>query len=457
MRVNRESDLGAVAIIVAMFAISMFVCAALVVDLGFARATRREAQNSADAAALAGAGAMYDKSGQLQPADSITAVKKYARDNFGTTPADWAACSAPLATGWTTNVGSGVKAANTGTTCIAYDDSTKPEIVQVVMPFRHTGTFFGGIVGYHGSDINAFAQASIKPKGLFTCVVCVLADYNGQNGDLLVSNGGVAVNGSVAVGPTGAITASGVAIATTPDPKDIKGTVTPALTTIPHFDDPLADMPLPGRSNFASSTALWPALGTKAVNPPANGACTATKVYASVDDCTTMTPGVYVVTETSKLAGNGDLAGSGVLLFFGCENSSQNWVLCSDSSVKKKGTISDAGNGVYVLSPMTTGSYAGFTVVFDPANTSTYSQVGNGQSTLGGGIYGVSVTLDNKGTGAAKNCSDADLNNDRGCPMAVTGMVVVGHVAFSGQDALRVTYNGTPETLSGPKDLRLIK
>jgi uncharacterized membrane protein len=88
MRVNRESDLGAVAIIVAMFAISMFVCAALVVDLGFARATRREAQNSADAAALAGAGAMYDKSGQLQPADSITAVKKYARDNFSTTPAD---------------------------------------------------------------------------------------------------------------------------------------------------------------------------------------------------------------------------------------------------------------------------------------------------------------------------------------------------------------------------------
>ena len=48
---------------------------------------------------------------------------------------------------------------------------------------------------------------------------------------------------------------------------------------------------------------------------------------------------------------------------------------------------------------MSTGSYAGLTVVFDPDNTATYSQVGNGQSTLSGGIYGAKVTLDNRGTG----------------------------------------------------------
>jgi Flp pilus assembly protein TadG len=457
MRVTRGSDVGAVAVIMAMFAVIMFVCAALVVDLGSARAVRREAQNSADAAALAGAGAMYDKEGKLQPKDSIKAVKDYSASNFDTDDIDWASCTTTLPAGWTTTIGVGSDARTSGTTCIAYDNAANPQIVQVVEPLRHTGTFFGGIVGYHGSDISAVAQASIKPKSIFTCVVCVLADYSGQNGDLLVTSGGVAINGGVSVGPNGAITAGGVGFATPPDPKDIKGPVTPVPTTIPHFDDPLAGLPLPGRANFSTSTASWPALGTKAVSPPASGACTATTVYTAVTDCKTMTPGVYVVTETSKLAGNGDLTGSGVLLFFGCEDASQKWVLCSSSSVKKKGTVSDAGNGVYVLSPMATGSYAGFTVIFDPANDATYSQVGNGQSTLGGGIYGAKVTLDNKGTGAAKNCDDADLSNDKGCPMAVNGMVVVGNIAFSGQDALHVSYSGTPSTLTGPKDLRLIK
>ena len=90
-------------------------------------------------------------------------------------------------------------------------------------------------------------------------------------------------------------------------------------------------------------------------------------------------------------------------------------------------------NGVYTLSAMTTGRYAKLSVILDPDNDSTYRQVGNGQSTLGGGIYGRSATLDNRGQGAVRFCDDTDPSNDKGCPMAVTGVVVIGNISFSGQ------------------------
>jgi Flp pilus assembly protein TadG len=178
------SDAGAVA--VAIFAIVMFTLAALVADLGVALETRRQAQNTADAAALAGAGEMYDSSNTLQPAASIAAIKKYAASNFGTTATQWTSCSTTVPAGWVTTVGG----QPTRTTCIAYDSATSSKKVQVVVPAKHTGTFFDGVVGYRGSDINALAQASLQPDSTFSCVVCVLADYSGQNGSLLVTNGG---------------------------------------------------------------------------------------------------------------------------------------------------------------------------------------------------------------------------------------------------------------------------
>src|SRR5205085_7867274 len=56
-RADGPGDRGAVAILVAVFAIVMFAVGALVVDLGVARVTRRDAQNAADSAALAAANA----------------------------------------------------------------------------------------------------------------------------------------------------------------------------------------------------------------------------------------------------------------------------------------------------------------------------------------------------------------------------------------------------------------
>ena len=56
-----RNDKGAVAVMTAVLAVLLFGMAALVVDLGIARDNRRQAQNTADAAALAAANALYAK------------------------------------------------------------------------------------------------------------------------------------------------------------------------------------------------------------------------------------------------------------------------------------------------------------------------------------------------------------------------------------------------------------
>src|SRR5215213_11026244 len=95
-----RDERGAVAVLTAVLAIVLFGIAALVVDLGVARDSRRQAQNTADAAALAAANALYaTRAPNLnQPGDfdaAVEAAKSYAAENYGTTEAEWAACSIP--------------------------------------------------------------------------------------------------------------------------------------------------------------------------------------------------------------------------------------------------------------------------------------------------------------------------------------------------------------------------
>jgi Flp pilus assembly protein TadG len=433
MRLTRKSDVGAVAVIMAMFAVIMFVCAALVVDLGFARAVRREAQNSADAAALAGAGAMYDKTGNLQPAASIKAVKDYSASNFDTSDTDWALCTATIPAGWTTTVGVGANARDSGTTCIAYDNAAKPQIVQVVEPFQHTGTFFGGIVGYHGSDISALAQASIEPKSHVTCVVCVMGNWDGQNGDALVTNGGVAINGDLTTGPNGTVTAQGgigVAGSGLPDPH-----LTPSGTQIGHFTDPLADIPLPPAP-----------LGQIAVD--GSGAC-APGSYVSVLGCGSFAAGVYTIVGNNTLNGQQNLTATptgGVLFYFTCadvtghgNNAVYTTRACAPG--ESGGAIDAAGQGNLTISGRLYGSRT-FSIIYDRNNTAEVRLVGNGATSITGDIYALSSVFDARGNGTF------DVNS----------LIVTGAFRFDGNPS-RFTDNYTGEAAesSGPKDLRLIK
>src|SRR5690348_15315804 len=103
-RPRRSSEeRGAVTVIVAILMVVLVLCAAVVIDLGNARDSRRQSQNAADASALAAANVLYPPndvcSSGSSPciADAVTAAKSYAEKNYGTSAADWMACSAPAA------------------------------------------------------------------------------------------------------------------------------------------------------------------------------------------------------------------------------------------------------------------------------------------------------------------------------------------------------------------------
>ena len=74
-----RTESGAVAILVAFFALVVFGLAALVVDLGAARDARRMSQNASDASALAAANAVYNTgSNTSHVAAAVAAAKSYA-------------------------------------------------------------------------------------------------------------------------------------------------------------------------------------------------------------------------------------------------------------------------------------------------------------------------------------------------------------------------------------------
>jgi Flp pilus assembly protein TadG len=171
------ADEGAVAVIVALFAIAMFSFGALVVERGAAFEARRDAQSAADAAALAAAMAIYD--GDNLPG-AVNQAKRYARANYpANQPANyWAGCDAPLPAGpnWEFSA---------ATHCVAFQKAPPPAnryvTVQVAVPGQDTP----GLLGAVGGDVRAFAQARIpgppQSGSPFNCSLCVVGTLDARN------------------------------------------------------------------------------------------------------------------------------------------------------------------------------------------------------------------------------------------------------------------------------------
>ena len=150
MVLRREDD-GAIAIIVALFAVAMFAFGALVIEVGGDREARRSAQSAADSAALAAADAYDQTGGDLDAA--LAAATEHAYDNFPagrTEAAYWDGCQAdPVGGGTWVNAGA--------TSCVAFREGTagRHTRVQVVVPGLQTSRLLGAVAG----KVRALAQA----------------------------------------------------------------------------------------------------------------------------------------------------------------------------------------------------------------------------------------------------------------------------------------------------------
>ncbi|MBO9520180.1 MAG: hypothetical protein J7518_01480 [Nocardioidaceae bacterium] len=423
-RAHRD-ETGAVAVIVAICALSLFVLAAIVVDLGLARDTRRQSQNAADASALAAANALYpaacvNPAGAVPPCllDAVSAAKSYAAVNFGVQEGDWASCAAPPA-GFQPNAGSPA--------CISFDSLTKPSKVWVVMPTRDVKTGLGALAGVSSVPVASRARAALQTTGTYPCGLCVIGPgtHGVGNGDITVTGASVHMNGNLSAQPTSTTTVSPAGNTISVEGSATGGCCTPTATTgAGHLDDPLLGVltfPLPGTATATAKT-----------NPCTQGP--GRYGAFSVPNATChLTAGLYVITGLWDLKNNSLLQGAGVTLYFTCGSPSAP-VVCKNTP----GGWLDVKNGDTDLSAPTSGPLTGLAIAYDRTNTAELSLQGNGNAQVTGTIYAPGSLLRFPGNS---------------CATALNAVVIVGDVYSNGTQAcLRLTYSTDQNVTLPPSD-----
>src|SRR4051794_15767513 len=367
---RRDDDRGVVAILVAVLTVVFFGLAALVVDLGFARDQSREAQNAADAAALAGATCMATLTSTC---NNVTAATQKARGYV-------------TANGWDA----------AGTTV---DVDVAAQTVTVTLPPRRSPTIFAPAIGQGTPSVTRSATATWNGAGS-GCSLCVLNNANlSANADLNMDQGDLLVNGILDLGPNaqvvntggrifanGGVTGSNLSNTLI---QDVTGVLLPAgVPTTGPITAPVVDVSRPlGRPDPLGQT----------VAPSPSGTCSA-GTYASVGNCTLFNPGLYVLTGLSSFTGNKTIQATGVTFVLTCSSTAAGTTrssLCAPNQ-PPGGSIEVKGGATVNISVSSPPLYAtvcfGLAIVSDPNNTGGLLVSGSGNGNTGrlsvdGSIY----------------------------------------------------------------------
>jgi Flp pilus assembly protein TadG len=423
-RLRRRDD-GAVAILTILLTSVVFIAlCALVVDLGLARDTRRQAQNAADASVLAAGNVVYGSDGTLNITAAIAAAKLYALKNYQVPDTAWPGCTDGSALASTPDLVSPADG------CISFDDATEPTTVRVKVPIRAVSTPFAGIWGVSSVPVSAVAQIGFDTGGLAKCGLCVLGSgtHNLQNGDITVTNASVAINGTlVATSDTGGkITVEGTGMSIDlQGPLPAKGTYLPqpVLVNQPPILDPLASLAMPDYSAFTSHAVTNTCPGVPGI-------------YDHLSVCGGMTPGLYVLTGVT--GGNFGIVGNGVTLDLVCSTSGVPRPCATAGEVG--GSLSFSGNGyLNITAPVAPALNPGLAIVADRHNTATLAYGGNGFASSGT-IYAASGTLQYNGNGG----------------LGTDSLIVVNDFSFAGTNsAFLSSYTAANNVTVPPSNMHL--
>jgi hypothetical protein len=423
-------------VLFAVCATVLFMVAALVVDLGLARDTRRESQNASDASALAAANVLYlDGTGKPNLPAAVTAAEQYAAINMGTTAADWNSC-----------VDSGRPAGYyvvPGTTpCISFDEALAPSHVRVKLPTRVVRTGLGVVAGVQEIPIDSMAQADVDTGNKAKCGVCILGSdpqhpHDLQNGDMKVTNANVRANGNVNVQSNGGLTVTGGSIG-------IQGTATgtnyyPAVATNqPPIADPLATWAPPALPSNTSGSKTDP--------------CTqGPGLYGSVNftdsAVCTLQPGLYSITGTWSISGQGSIdATAGVTLYFTCSTKGTGQTpdtprACSTSG-EDGGKLDASGQGGIAIQAPASGDTKGISIMYDRNNTSPLVYTGQGSlRSTSGTIYATRAEFRFNGNGTGQ---------------MMDTLIIVNNLGFNGNPStLNTTYTPEKNAYIPPQELAL--
>ena len=391
-RRQRDED-GVVVILFAVLALMLMLMAAMVVDLGLARDTRRQSQNASDASALAGANVLYPTSGactlDTAPAtppcfrDAIAAAKSYALTNFGVSATAWSTCTDPAH----------LYSVPGDTPCISFSDDTlgtskpsAPTKLRVVMPTRRVPVSLGALAGVSDIPITSTARAALTPGSARSCGLCLIGSGVSDlgNGDVTVTGGSVHSNGTIDPGANGHMTAG-------PAPNTIS-----TVGTCPGNCNPVAQTGVaPIADPYENILTLPPnltGLAPKAVSPCTGGP----GIYPALElpnSMCNLSPGLYVLTGTWSMKNNSVLRGiDGVTLYGTCGTPAAPAVCGAGQA----GGSLDTKNGeTQLVAPSTAADpLKGYALIYDRENIAGLNIQGNGNSYVTGAIYAPKALLE---------------------------------------------------------------
>jgi hypothetical protein len=442
-----RNDGGAVAIIVSVFLLVMFGLLAIVADLGYAREQRREAQNAADAAALAGASALYYGYPTLAPSpgyytapqfsQATDAVEDYVADNVGIS--DWSDC--PLGA-----PPSGYSTQGSGTNCITYRTGASGVVtnVAVTIPVEISPLFFGFVTGaVSGPDITATALGELNPSLETQCALCVREFVSVGTGDVYVKGGGSMVAGDGSVQQV-----NGKLVVETPGSIEFTQPPSPVGSSWPPYGSAPqgTDWPITTSGSGVSATtplvtgrpvvdpyqsvALPPLPDAEAVNVNRCRGSLAPGVYRDITvragETCSLDGGLYVIVGELKMGANSStklVATAPTTLYFSCRNPATNKAKVCDGteSAANQGNLDNAGSSfVGLAAPL---SPYPWSIVYDRLNTDSLELSGNGNSVIDGALYAIGAEVTLSGSG-----NSPDM-------LTVNAPVVLGRLTLNGQNA----------------------
>ena len=413
-RQDRDEQ-GLVAVMFALLAVMLMLMAALVVDLGFARDTRRQSQNAADASSLAGANKLYPSAGactlDTTPAtppcflDAIAAAKAYALANFAVPLASWGSC----------NDAGHYYYVPGDSPCISFSDDSlgttrpaTPTKLRVVMPTRDVPTTLGTLAGISDIPISSVARAALIPGSARSCGLCILGPgVSGLgNGDVTVNGGSVHSNGTIDSGPNGHMTAS-------PSPNTIS-----TVGTCPGNCSPAAQTGVaPIADPYSSVLNLPPNL--TGLTPKTDPCTQGPGIYPAVglpNSLCTLSPGLYVLTGTWGMGNNTMLRGIGGVTLYGTCGTPAAPTVCTSG---QSGGSLDTKNGdtQFVAPSNAADPLKGYAIIYDRQNTAGLNIQGNGNSYVTGAIYAPKALLEFPGNS---------------CVTVTNGPIIVGELYGNG-------------------------
>lgn len=366
---------GQALIMVAVLMAAVLGLSGLVFDYGKGAWEHRQAQNAADAAALAGAFAIYNGSSESTATTKANQIAQ--QDGFDVV-------DIPTITFFDSN--------GNQTSIPSSVQSVKAAVADsfATTPLMHA-------VGVSNITVYGKATAKMQTGGLGQCVLCLREPHNtglnaGDGSTVTVGPGNIAVNSdcqtcAIVTSDSDSITAPqiGVVGGTSGSPQNFH----PSPTTISPVPDPLINVPVP--TCASGNPTGHPNISLSGSSSQTLGPGTYQNINLSDQAAVTLQPGVYCITGALNTVDTSSFSGSGVMLFFTC-GSYPDAQACA-SGGQAGGSLTFKGQSVYNVTAPTSGTYQGLSLFYDRNNNSAITMNDAPTDTFSGTIYAKSSAL----------------------------------------------------------------